>query len=700
MSDGPSVVQHIDTVDSYARTLYLRAQTSPLAADAIRQLHVALRHLRIEASDPDSPLSSDSYTNRVQILPIVDECGASLRQLEGALDDGRRADQLAGTVRRLRERIDNFLDAVQLQGQASPPPPAARMNGGSQPSADLDDIKAKVDKVARTVFARRDSGFEDDDGEDRLWHEFQAQLENEGFSRHVLQNHKVRKTAPARLHAYMEPLCHTVSLLTRTRQQDVLRAYIRNLESMLSRDHGRAPPTVQGLLEYEARSLPPSDVVSSPVEIEKYDPFVKQQRTGLPPPVPKKVPLEELPASDDNKGGSNNAHHHPDSNNKYLNETTPPPYESTDLILTRDLVEMDSLDADVARHMSSSAPHQPQQLYGSPKQQRYLPPTTSAGGLLEAPGVAELSAHQQLSASPVYTAGPMALAAPTSFRLGPDRYGNEIPMDAQWTRISRDLVNPEVLERAGVRYEARRTYVAVLGRLTRDQVEDYARQTADCRAARHIRQHQQTFAQQQQQQQQHAPQEPRSMPAKHHDDSHSESDLWDSSDDDTDDMARSDAEEDKGTRSYPYIVSPPKKAERTSPASTVAPKSILKNKNENHVRFDPEPYEVSPRDSGTSLGSSDERRRRHRRDRERDHDREREYRRDDDSEEDVRRRRPRRYNSEGERRHRHHDEDGHSGRRHTHSGSRKKPWGGTLGAVGIGGVAVSLLSVLAEAAGG
>lgn len=179
MSGGSPVEQHIDAVDAFARTLHIRAHGSPSVADAVRQLHIALRHLRVEAADPDSPLSGGAYTH--QIRPLIDDCGATLRQLEDALEDGRRGDQLAGQVRWLSERIDGFLDAVQLQTRATTVPVDPGQMG-------LEGIKDKVDDVANRVFSRRDSGYDD---EDELWLEFKTELENEGFSPDVLRKHKV-----------------------------------------------------------------------------------------------------------------------------------------------------------------------------------------------------------------------------------------------------------------------------------------------------------------------------------------------------------------------------------------------------------------------------------------------------------------------------------------------------------------------------
>lgn len=39
-------------------------------------------------------------------------------------------------------------------------------------------------------------------------------------------------------------------------------------------------------------------------------------------------------------------------------------------------------------------------------------------------------------------------------RLAPDEYGNEIPADAKWTKVTRRLISPEVLEQDRRRYEA------------------------------------------------------------------------------------------------------------------------------------------------------------------------------------------------------------------------------------------------------
>lgn len=392
------------------------------------------------------------------------------------------------------------------------------------------------------------------------------------------------------------------------------------------------------------------------------------------------------------------------------------------------------------------------------------------------------------STAPPTSAGlaPPSTAASRRSRLAPDSKGAEIPLEAKWTRIKRSLVSPEVLEKAGFRYEARPEFVAILGELSRDDIAQLARKSAEVRATRGrgysdaSRTTRPATA--------YYPEDRRGgntrKSSRHSDDTDDDSDtsydLWDNeSDSDSSISAGSpgsrqrerrttsstdkyiprdvrrqqrrrrrdsatiiqeepegeEADEDtrrggRGAKAYPVIVQPP--MEKGSPSATVLPKPILKNKNENHVRFD----EDGPREM--SVGDLDrererrERRERRRRDRDaedrrrrdkdrsdRDRDRERERDRDRDRDRERERDRDRDREREREReRERHRDRDGrdhHSSSHHgRHRGERerdreearerrrakKSVWGETLGAVGIGGAAASLLSVLTEAAAG
>lgn len=453
--------------------------------------------------------------------------------------------------------------------------------------------------------------------------------------------------------------------------KDVLRAYIRSLETMSSQTGG--PPSVRGMLEYEAESRrtprPASNKEVVPLDADnaKYSPTLIAQRrspSGEPPPIPPKEPLPELesPPTLPPRRSPSPARDADDTES----------VDSMALILTKDIMDMDRMESGMANmHLHPSA--QQPALPSSPDP-KYLawhaaeqPPSSSK------PAAGSVS-YNHVDAQKQPWKG-----------LAPDRYGQEIPMTAQWTKINRDLVSPEVLARAGVRYEARPTYVAILGRLSREQIADFARQSADVRAARAVRQnipssrytHQRTDSK-----------------SSREDLDDEESDLFDESD-------STDSDSDgTGTKSYPFIVSPP---EKTSPAATVKPKSILKNRNENHVRFDPQPHEMSASKSPAGSASSyreDNNNNNSSSRRRRDDGRRHHHHRTGSGEGGGDRRKPRSYHDDDReyQRHRRHCGDREREREREARSSKKKAWGQTLGAVGLGGAAVSLLSVLAEAA--
>jgi hypothetical protein len=203
---GGSTVRHIDAVDALARTLYLRAKQSGLpftdVANAVRNLHLVLRHLRIEAADQDSLLNnanaSSSSLYARQLAPLVEDCDFTLAQLEtllGKYGDGRavmpedermRDDQLSVMKQKLdhgKNSVDWFLDAVQLHAENRP----TRVVDGQE---GLEGIKDVVDEIATKLFHDRSEGSFTED-EDVLWREFKIELEDRGFSPQVLRKHKV-----------------------------------------------------------------------------------------------------------------------------------------------------------------------------------------------------------------------------------------------------------------------------------------------------------------------------------------------------------------------------------------------------------------------------------------------------------------------------------------------------------------------------
>ncbi|OTA08478.1 hypothetical protein A9Z42_0001730 [Trichoderma parareesei] len=630
---GTSVVQQIDAVDAFARTLYIRSSQSTVpslstdVSQGVRSLHQALREFRIEAADPNSRLNaSDSSPYSRQLNSIIKDSQTTLKQLELVLDlnsrgGGPYADSAAEGITAVQTKlvhqktvIDAFLDLVRHGDKPG------RRRGPS-----LDTIKGK----------------------------------------------------------------------------DILRAYIQEIQSVLSLKDG-VPPTVQGLLELDGTSTPAPaplhgrHMTFPPANLAKAPAVTKSDRL-----VPDQSPHPALAQE-----------HSRDPRSWALPGDASNLGDSFTLISTRDLLLMDSLSSDVAGlHLSSSptqadAPSfQPIMSGALPLPEIRLPDSTAPRDIPQTKhlGVEGMAPHVYgSSAPPAYGGASMP-------RLAPDSFGQDIPMHAEWTKIDRALVSPEALHRVGVRYEARPGYVAILGRLTLDQVAQYARLSAECRAAR------------------------RGVPpmTKHHsfdvtrrERTGSESSRDENVDDDKDSDSRSDVSDaddervpgEKGTKTYPVIVNPPEKS-KSSPSTIVMPKPILKNKNTNHVRFDPEPHEVAARQEKDSRENRDStsRKSRDRDDRDRDdHARRREDRekrrrdsdpthddkyrrdRDRDRDRDRERDRDRDRDHEGHRSH-HHDRDRRDDRRRERS-TKKNPWGEALGVVGIGGAAASLLGVLAEAA--
>ncbi|KAL8990876.1 MAG: hypothetical protein Q9169_008011, partial [Polycauliona sp. 2 TL-2023] len=60
----------------------------------------------------------------------------------------------------------------------------------------------------------------------------------------------------------------------------------------------------------------------------------------------------------------------------------------------------------------------------------------------------------------------------------------DIPKDARWTKIRRDLIDPEVLDRGRERFEEKEDFIIVLRVLTREEIERYAVETQSLRTQR------------------------------------------------------------------------------------------------------------------------------------------------------------------------------------------------------------------------
>ncbi|KAM3544435.1 hypothetical protein ARSEF1564_002683 [Beauveria bassiana] len=620
--NGSVTALRIDAVDAFARTLYLRTKQVPSptfddAAVAVRQMHISLRHLRTEAANPKSalnkPESSSCAVYAAELEPIVDHCEFALRQLETVLDRFDAAgnkDALNSRIASITARIAQkemdvafFLDTVHERSKSNTASPDHDM---------FAEMKHEIDSMASKVFSRHSGVLPSNS--DALWREFRSELERRGFSAEQID---AQKTSA--------------------------KAYIQQLGSSWNRKCGEMP-TYQSVAEFEANTAP------------------QVLHTSQPPVVPPKIPI--LPPKD-NTQSNRNAKPLPNTKTDRRHSADNPsptvlpiqysfdaPAANMDkqkdgddlsmaLVSTKELVALDSLNKGMhsmtlhtGLHSQSGNPSSDpsrssdsQTIAGSPRYHSSTP--------------ADAGSHAHTVTNPS-----------RSLRLAPDRYGKEISPDAEWTKVRRALLSLEVLDRAGVRYEARPEYVAILGRLSRHQIAKFARQSVECRAARAAV----------------PPLPPRradyeTQPKRGNKTHHSDDDeVFDSSD-------STDYEDDsyygKDDRNYPTIVSAPSKTNKTSPSTTVKPKPILKNKNRHRVHFDPEPHEVEHPSSAPSTYNNDRRR---------------DY-----------------YHGEGSsssRRYRdHHDRDYYDRPHRSHRerrDRRKKSWGETLGAVGIGSAALLL----------
>lgn len=540
------------------------------------------------------------------------------------------------------------------------------------------------------------------------------------------------------------------------------------------------PPPVAIPSSYQSRgdNTSPKELLSPAMDNEKFAPGVKLARRRP----------DQSPVDITNEDARATGHYNPTSMpvqlsyERHSSDSTSDDIESNEqlaLISTQDLMAIDCRDADMlasrvgALHLSPALLPVPSSGVspGTSPNGKYLPPTLMHCGSSNQPPELNLSsslAAQALGTSPRYQpslathsgspastlmtpppayshTGPSSAPSATSgfpslrtSRLAPDSKGADIPLEAKWTRIKRSLVSPEVLAKAGMRYEARPDFVAVLGVLTREQIAQLARKSVEVRTGR-ARGYSDTSRTREKGYYFEEKHGAGKKSSRHEDTTDDEASLtssetlWDesdSSDSDSDsqpsrtreragsatdkyiprdvrrkrrhrrDSAKVMQEEPEDTdddrkgksRTYPVIVQPMN--ERGSPAATVLPKPILKNRNENHVRFD----EDGPREMSSGEWEREKERRRRRRDRDADDSRRRRDRSDRDRERDRERdrsdrHREREHHSSS---HRHRDREDAKEKRRT----KKRVWGETLGAVGIGGAAVSLLSVLTEAAAG
>ncbi|TVY33075.1 hypothetical protein LSUB1_G008435, partial [Lachnellula subtilissima] len=542
MSFGASPSDIIIVV-AFCKNLYRKCRDAGGEYDEIsrevRGLHTVLRHLKYEVEAPESPLNRDHSVWGRQLQPIIGNCDFTLRQLDGLLQkygrlgtDGggnspsaprvlwdkvrfgsNEMDQL-GVIRvkliSHKTSMTLFLDTIQLHesGKMS----TTLDNHGGQ----LDIILDKVDSIASRMGQKSGgsvmTSYDDDDKE--VWKQFRRELVSEGFSSSVLQQHK-----------------------------DVLRAYIREIDQKGRLDDiprvgsPNGPP--QGVNPHlwlenahtgSSIDTPPSlDSLNTPTDdsrakeiairednlkfpqsmkLERLQPEVRRDLGSLQQPVvpaqripiptaipvinrnaqPEPFPVPVLTTSDDkeiqyhNTSGSSDDDSKTDSSSRRSKS-----HSKGALIRTSDLLALSR--ALQVQPSGSPQSFRSQSSFGEDDARRsiaYRPKEQSSLG----------SSPLQIGAIPIPSANPRSSTEgfgtsprPDSSRLAPDSYGNEIPSDAKWTKMARRLVSPEVLAQDRRRYEARPDFVAVLGVLSRDEIEEYAVRSQILRAARSRRSH-------------------------------------------------------------------------------------------------------------------------------------------------------------------------------------------------------------------
>ncbi|KAI2638306.1 hypothetical protein GGS21DRAFT_510655 [Xylaria nigripes] len=705
-----AVLATVESVDILARQLYRRARNAGPdfedVASVVRDLYTVLKHLKVEAGDPESLLTSDKSGAHIrQLTPIVKDTEVTLGQLDTILESyfncGAGGTGTGGNGERNGERNTIMSDRDRGWTILDTMGP-----GKIELICDkLDYERLKIDMFLNTI-----------------------QPHNPSKSRQRIAT-------------------------TETGFEDI---------SFF--------PGYPALKELSEEYL-----VSHDIDNEKLFPSTEMERLELfdHPTQPSTLP---------SRGAA------PQYDHSFSNKPNKPSSDFTAFISTRELIEAKDM-LNLSRSMESW------QLGPSPL--HWSPATFGS----------QTSPILRLSSDTSPQDTPQEPVNQKAARLGPDSQGREIPLDAIWTRINRRLVSPEVLQREGFRYEAKPDFVAILGELKREEVADLARKSSEVRDQRQRATSQSRYGGEQRPMDRRYPDKSRNwrdmedqqdrnegrgyvINSPHHHGANSTASstgkLWDSSDDESckdiyenrpsatrysssypprsrsrpssyhrhsSSSSRASNElvshnnDDKGTKSYPFIVPPPGKEGdshgKTSPSATVKPKSILKNKNDNpHVRFDPEPQVLhdsanSATQSGNQRDRGKETNDREYRDRDRDkvqvHDRERERRYRSDA--GVSRERHRDRSRHHERDYRH-DNRSHGDRkyyiyssghddRHYHSrrsreyrdrerdrerdrdrsrdrdhGTRRKSRGETFRVGGIGGAAAGLMSILTEAAAG
>ncbi|KAB8300484.1 hypothetical protein EYC80_000650 [Monilinia laxa] len=492
MSFGASPSDVIIAV-TFCRELYRKCRSAGGEYDEIsrevRGLHNVLKHLKSEVEDEDSLLNRDQSIWGRQLAPIIGDCDITLKQLDDLLlkherlfneNGGRNGssealwdkmrfgsnemDQLGGIRVKLishKTSLTLFLDTIQLHENENEGIAKNLNVQGEQ----LDIILDKVDHIAAKISQRARTpitNYEDDDKE--VWKQFRRELISEGFSNDVLQQHK-----------------------------DVLRAYIRQMEldGLLGEEPSRSqmPSPVSSHTkrcvgsthsESSRGKSPFFDVVDTGDDFNKAKEIIQQEDNMKFPPSMKNFTERkwEKDTSGSESSDTSSKHRRISSSNSSIIQTSELlPFSATPQLLPPSSPSSHHSYPDESIRPVALRPKQSSDQGSSPR---------TSGVRFDLP-VRQTSSK---ISSPATGTSPRPDATMPLKRLAPDLYGNEISPDAKWTKVKRSLISPEVLNQDGRRYEARPEFVAILGILTKEEIQNYASRSHILREERWRRHHQ------------------------------------------------------------------------------------------------------------------------------------------------------------------------------------------------------------------
>ncbi|KAF4635357.1 hypothetical protein G7Y89_g2745 [Cudoniella acicularis] len=483
-------------------------------SDEVKGLHTVLRHLKYEIEDPESLLNRDRPEWGGQLDLIICDCDATLRQLDdllqkyGRLNSNRKEsrsskseirrfnsielDQL-GTIRvqlvSHQTGFTQFLDILQLQQSNNATIVLDNEEG------QLNIILDKVDAIAARM-GHKSSKTNSIDSNDIGWNQFQKELVAAGFSDTILQQHK-----------------------------DVLRAYIREIDQKglldeaptvveqhspvngVRANHGESgQPKSSGNPQFYVDNL---KTTTNPLGVKemmfreddmKFPLSMKVGRmrpetprnlaacqkceVTVPPPIQSKInarnnssqtPTLKLPDRENqqflNASGSSDS----DSDTSQQPKISRSP-SAGQIIRTSDLLAS-----------TQAVQLLPQ---GSPRSFDSHRSAYESEGRSSVEKVTEYQgsgSSLRSNAIPIHTTNwrswndQSGTSPRPSEGLAPDSYGNEIASDANWTKISRHIVTPEVFKQDG---RSRPEFVAILGVLSREEIREYSARSHALRAAR------------------------------------------------------------------------------------------------------------------------------------------------------------------------------------------------------------------------